>query len=480
MSQGVYAALSGAMAQEALLESTAQNLANASTGGFRGVRPVFHEVLRQAQNGAPVRMTAMSGATLDMSPGEVHETGNPLDMALAPNDFLAVGTARGERYTRGGSLKLAGDGTLHAASGDPVLGEDDKPLKVPTGGVLTIETDGTVRSAGATVGRLRVVTFAQPQSMTLDGNNLLAQGGAGAPAVSAKPLRVGALEGSNASPIRGMTELMRATRLFEAYQRTIRGVPRGRPEGGLAGPITPMNDKVQPIVAAAAGAKAHVVAAKRTPTPPAQIRAAIGASYRLQTGADATKPMLDILSAHVAHETGRGASMFNYNFGGIKGTGPSGATARYGTREVGSDDQERHVVDGFRAYRSLNEGANDYVRMMKDRYPSALAAAARGDSDGFAAALKQRGYFTAHLDDYAAALRGLMHAPDGAVSALAPAAAPGPVAAPLLAAPTDPSAYVTQGVLGRVLDAVATMGAQVAAPIDSDERLDPRASQVRS
>lgn len=221
MSQGVYAAMSGAMAQEAMLECAAQNLANAGTGGFRGVRPVFHEVMAQAQNGSSVRYTAMTGAILDVTPGEVHETGNPLDVALAASDFLAVSTPRGERYTRAGALKLAADGTLHVGSGDPVLGEAGKPLRVPSGGAVTIDTDGTVRADGAAAGRLRLVSFARPEAMTPDGNMLLSPGGAGAPVPSGKLVQVGALEGSNASPIRGMTELMRATRLFEAYQRAI-------------------------------------------------------------------------------------------------------------------------------------------------------------------------------------------------------------------------------------------------------------------
>ena len=61
MSHGIYAALSGAVAQETSLETTAQNLANAQTAGYRGARPVFHEVLSQAGrpgSGPPLRFTA--------------------------------------------------------------------------------------------------------------------------------------------------------------------------------------------------------------------------------------------------------------------------------------------------------------------------------------------------------------------------------------------------------------------------------------
>jgi flagellar basal-body rod protein FlgF len=224
LSHGIYSALSGAVAQEASLEQTAESLANASTGGYRCSRPVFHEILGQA--GAkgkepPLRFAAMAASTLDVAPGDVRETGRALDVALDPSDFLVVRTPRGDRYTRRGALTLGPDGSLQGPHGAAVLGEDSRPIKLAAGAVATIDPDGTVRAGGAAAGRLRLVTFAKPELMVREGESLLDVGGAGAPTVSAKHLRPGALEGSNASPIRGMTELMRTTRLFEAFQRTI-------------------------------------------------------------------------------------------------------------------------------------------------------------------------------------------------------------------------------------------------------------------
>jgi flagellar basal body rod protein FlgG len=222
LSDGIYAALSGAVAQETALECVAQNLANASTGGFRGGHPVFHEVLAQTTRGGPaLRFTAMTGTTLDTSPGEQRETGRPLDLALGPRDFLVVSTARGERYTRAGALRLANDGALQAVSGDPILGEDGKAIRVPPGAAVTLGADGSVQANGAAVGRLRLVSFAKPEAMIREGESLLGAGGAGAPAASTQPIKVGALEDSNASPIRGMTEMLQTTRIFEAFERTI-------------------------------------------------------------------------------------------------------------------------------------------------------------------------------------------------------------------------------------------------------------------
>jgi hypothetical protein len=95
--------------------------------------------------------------------------------------------------------------------------------------------------------------------------------------------------------------------------------------------------------------------------------------------------------------------MLNYNFGGLKGTGPSGLSAACSTREGHGATAER-VVARFRAYGSAEEGARDYVGLLARRYPDALRAAESGDAKGFVSALKARGYFT---DDEAAYSRSV-------------------------------------------------------------------------
>jgi hypothetical protein len=85
--------------------------------------------------------------------------------------------------------------------------------------------------------------------------------------------------------------------------------------------------------------------------------------------------------------------MYNYNFGGIKGVGPSGLTVAQRTRE-GYGQSERRITDQFRAYGNVDEGARDYVRLLRGRYAEGVAAAQKGDATGFVRVLKQRGYFT--------------------------------------------------------------------------------------
>jgi hypothetical protein len=91
--------------------------------------------------------------------------------------------------------------------------------------------------------------------------------------------------------------------------------------------------------------------------------------------------------------------MMNFNFGGIKGTGPSGLTVAYGTHE-GSGENTKAVVDHFRAYGSAEEGAGDYLKLLSKRYPGAFAAARSGDATGFVRELKKGGYFTGSEESY--------------------------------------------------------------------------------
>jgi hypothetical protein len=143
----------------------------------------------------------------------------------------------------------------------------------------------------------------------------------------------------------------------------------------------------------------RLVGAQRTPLTGTQAAAALEDAWKAVTGDAPDKSTVAVLAAHWAHETGRGQSMLNFNFAGIKGTGPSGLSAAYGTRE-GWGAKEVHVVDNFRAYRTAEEGARDYVALLARRYPDAVDAAKNGDPTRFVHALKERGYFTGNEAAY--------------------------------------------------------------------------------
>ena len=208
------------------------------------------------------------------------------------------------------------------------------------------------------------------------------------------------------------------------------------------------------------------VEAKATPVSRLQIRDALSTAYRGVVGRAPNAPTLDVLEAHVAHETARGSKMFNFNFGGIKGTGPSGTTARYRTREV-TPEGEKRIVDSFRAYAGVVEGAVDYMRLLKSHYSTALEKAEGGDVDGFAASLKKGCYYTASLDDYAASLRALVHDKRDVKPASVPVAPPpADVSSAALADRINVEQLLTRAELERIVSAISILGRSDSAEAD--------------
>lgn len=216
MSRGIYVALSGAIAQENALDATATNVANASSTGYQRLRPVFRQVLANAD--PQLRYGALDHTALDTEAGAIKKTGRSLDVAMPAGTYLAVTTPRGERYTRAGSLVVAADGTLKTTSGTPVAGD----IKAnPIGEPVQIAPDGTVKQGKDTIGSLKLVTFEKPEALASEGASTLAVGGAGAVKPSTALLEVGALEESNAQPVTEMTSMMTASRTFEAFQKVL-------------------------------------------------------------------------------------------------------------------------------------------------------------------------------------------------------------------------------------------------------------------
>ena len=137
--------------------------------------------------------------------------------------YLAVNTSRGERYTRAGALGVASDGTLITHKGDPIASEDGRPIRTDaTKGELKITPSGEVWQGDSRIARLKVVQFPRPDQLAPEGSTLLsATPAAGTPTVAKGDLAVGTLEESNTSVVGAMTDLVTASRAFDAFQRAI-------------------------------------------------------------------------------------------------------------------------------------------------------------------------------------------------------------------------------------------------------------------
>jgi flagellar protein FlgJ len=162
----------------------------------------------------------------------------------------------------------------------------------------------------------------------------------------------------------------------------------------------------RPEPAAQRGQSFALVNAVRTQLEPGEARNALSGAWKKVFGEEPSAETSAILTAQWAHETARGGSMYNFNFGGIKGSGPGGFSVLQRTRE-GYGATEREIRDRFRAYGSAEEGAVDYVQLLNNRFPKALEAARSGDPEGFVRALKARGYFTGDESAYVRSVTSL-------------------------------------------------------------------------
>jgi len=224
MSSGIWAAASGAIGHLENLDVTANNLANASTTGFQGDRAVFRQVLAaKEQAGAATdyrQYTVLGSRSPDRTPGASITTGRSLDAAIDGDGYFAVQTTQGERYTRDGAFRVVG-GQLTTAGGQLVLDEGQSPIAIPEGETdVSIGGDGTVYAGGESVGQLALFHFANPDIMEREGTTLFRAPAASAEAITPS-LATGSLESSNVSVVKSMTDLVTATRSFDAMQRVI-------------------------------------------------------------------------------------------------------------------------------------------------------------------------------------------------------------------------------------------------------------------
>ncbi len=229
MNSGLYAALSGNLAAMRRLDVISNNLANATTPGFKRDRLQFESLLAAVNN--PTRVITPTGDApilageqffTDYSSGPAKQTGNSLDLALDGEGFFVVNTPEGRAYTRQGNFRLDSANRLVTADGHQVLGGG--PLTL-TGGRVDIDSEGKVFVDGGQVGTLDVVDFPKPYNLQKIGNALFipADPAAGGPQ-PAPPGRVrqGFIEESNVSTIAEMTQLIEANRYFEACQKVVR------------------------------------------------------------------------------------------------------------------------------------------------------------------------------------------------------------------------------------------------------------------
>jgi flagellar basal-body rod protein FlgF len=227
MDSGLYAACSALVSRTDALDTIANNLANASTGGFRARHATFSSVL--AGSGQPLgselnRVTnnfgVLGDSHLDLTQGSLVRTGNDLDLGIDGPGFLSIRTATGPAYTRDGALRISPQGQLVTAAGDAVIG-DQGVITLPTNAKIGISADGTISANGAIAGKLKLVEFAPGTDIESLGSTTYSAPAASASAATKSVVRQGMLESSNVNPVSSVVELIDAQRQAETMRHAL-------------------------------------------------------------------------------------------------------------------------------------------------------------------------------------------------------------------------------------------------------------------
>jgi flagellar basal-body rod protein FlgF len=238
MDRGTYIAAAAGLAQFKKVDVVSNNLANASTVGYKREMVTteaqeFKETLASAiatdhpyAQADHERMNAVSlvSTYTDFSAGPIQSTGNPLDAALRnPNDLFAVNTPEGLQYTRAGNFAVNSEGLLVTQDGYEVQG-DGGPIQI-SGPNPKIQSDGSILVNGEVQGILGVYRFEDTEGLErAGGNRFRPAASSAAPEQVAASVATESLELSNSSAINGVTDLMTAQRAFQMYTKVAESV----------------------------------------------------------------------------------------------------------------------------------------------------------------------------------------------------------------------------------------------------------------
>jgi flagellar basal-body rod protein FlgF len=227
MDSGYYAAMTGLVARTQALDSSAANLANVQTPGYRAEREYFRSILagpegEDSQLGQAVNhFGLLGGDRLSMAQGPLQETGNPLDVAIEGRGFFAIQTSNGVRYTRDGSFHRSQTGNLVTGKNEAVLSSGGQPISIPPGEVA-IGASGVISVSGGAVATIGVFNFPDNTQLEPEGANRYAsQDGVKPTQAQEAVVHQGAIEGANEDVVQGTLDLIMMQRQAEMMQKAL-------------------------------------------------------------------------------------------------------------------------------------------------------------------------------------------------------------------------------------------------------------------
>jgi flagellar basal-body rod protein FlgF len=234
MPYGLYISAEGAQAQSLRMESIANNLANATTPGFKRELAVFQSRFAEAEQRGLVppgsgALDDLGGgvdslATItDFSQGPISSTKVPTDLGIQGDGFFVVRRGGKDHLTRAGNFSFAPNGMLVTQNGDPVISTQGTPVAIdPEAGGWHFTPDGAVWQGGDKI----YLSLVRPRSYgdlaKTDANLFSPLGPVAQVAPEERYVLSGHLENSGVQPVSEMTEMIETSRAFEANVNMIR------------------------------------------------------------------------------------------------------------------------------------------------------------------------------------------------------------------------------------------------------------------
>lgn len=247
MHAALYVSKTGLSAQDKQLTTISNNLANASTVGFKRDRAVFEDLLYQIQRqpggnateenqlpsglqlGVGVRVV---GTQKQFTEGSLQITDNALDVAVDGRGFLQIQMPDGTLgYTRNGQLHLNGDGQIVNASGlllEPniTMPQDALTITIGSDGNVTAQIAG--QAAPQALGNIQVADFINPAGLQAVGENIFLETAASGAPVVGEPgvdglgeIKQGMLENSNVDIVEEMVNMITTQRVYEMNSKVV-------------------------------------------------------------------------------------------------------------------------------------------------------------------------------------------------------------------------------------------------------------------
>ncbi len=244
MVKGLYSAYTGMINEQNRMDVMTNNLANASTVGFKKegtTSQSFNDVLAVKIKDESVGLSNVQRIGInnpgvkigenytDYSQGSYRVTGNTYDLALSGDGFFAIEFTNkaGEtstKYTRAGQFTLNKDGYLVTQEGDYVLDTNSRRIQLNTLIDASIDTNGRISQNGQTIAQIRVTDFADYDYLEKYGETYYQPIEGAEEIASDAVINSGYLEMSNVQTVSEMVNMITITRAYESNQKIIQTI----------------------------------------------------------------------------------------------------------------------------------------------------------------------------------------------------------------------------------------------------------------